>query len=128
MDDLIQILFFVLTFALFVFSAIRKQKKPNNKPASAVEVTLESLFGIPMVEEPQQTQVNDYLTKEEEGYEFGTDEGVSAAKPEMVNQLVDDEVKEEKEWEEEKSQSKIAHEFDLRKAVIYSEILNRKVY
>lgn len=127
MDDLIQILFFVLTFALFVFSAIRKQKKPNNKPASAVDVTLESLFGIPIVEEPQQTRVNDYLTEEEE-YEFGTDEGVSAAKPEMVNQLVEEEVEDEKEWEEEDSQSKIAHEFDLRKAVIYSEILNRKAY
>ena len=127
MDDLIQILFFVLAFALFVFSAIRKQKKPNNKPASAAEVTLESLFGIPMVEEPQQTRVNDYLAEEEE-YEFGTDEGVLEPKPEKVNQLVDEEVEEEKEWEEEESQSKIAHEFDLRKAVIYSEILNRKVY
>ncbi|MGD9992827.1 MAG: hypothetical protein AB7S69_05975 [Salinivirgaceae bacterium] len=127
MDDLIQILFFVLTFALFVFSAIRKQKKPNNKPASAVDVTLESLFGIPMVEERQPSRTDEYLAEEDE-YEFGADEGVSATKPEMVNHLVDEEVEEEKEWEEEESQSKIAQEFDLRKAVIYSEIINRKVY
>jgi hypothetical protein len=124
MDDLIQILFFVLTFALFVFSAIRKQKKPNNKPASAVEVTLESLFGIPMVEEPQQTQVNDYFTKEEEEYEFGADEGVSELIPETVNTMVE----EETDSDDDESENNPAHEFDLRKAVIYSEILNRKVY
>ncbi|MGE4287611.1 MAG: hypothetical protein AB7E36_02890 [Salinivirgaceae bacterium] len=124
MDDLIQILFFVLTFVLFVFSAIRKQKKPNNKPASAVDVTLESLFGIPMAEEPQQTQVNDYITKEEEEYEFGTDEGV----PELMPETVTSKVEEEMDGDEEESENIPAYDFDLRKAVIYSEILNRKIY
>jgi hypothetical protein len=123
MDDLIQILFFVLTFALFVFSAIRKQKKPNNKPASAVDVTLESLFGIPMVEERQPSRTDEYLTEEDE-YEFGADEGVS----ELIPETVTSKVEEETDRDEEESDYNPAYEFDLRKAVIYSEILNRKIY
>lgn len=124
MDDLIQILLFVLTFVLIVFSAIRKQKKPNSKQASTVDISLESLFGIPQVEEPQ-SRVREFPVEEADDYEFGTDEGVSEPIPEIVNQESEFvEVEEEKE----ESQSKIAHDFDLRKAVIYSEILNRKAW
>ncbi|MFA6402929.1 MAG: hypothetical protein WCX31_15110 [Salinivirgaceae bacterium] len=121
MDDLVQVLLFVLTLVIFIFSALRKQKKKPATNVSPADNLLESLFGI-----PQPSPV--YASVDEEANEEHyaeveikpvsprlPDEGIVAItnKPEASSLIYE---------EEEKTYQPI----DLRTAIIYNEILTRK--
>ena len=120
MDDIIQILFFVLTFALFVYSAIRKQKKQPTKQKGALDHALESFLGFPLTAEPlhEKAQYSESRFTEE-----------LDSKPQWVDKQketkIEAPIKINEAFEEE---APIKPAFDLRSAIIYSEILNRKIY
>jgi hypothetical protein len=117
MDDLIQVLFFVLTFALFIYSAIRKQKKPNRQ-VKPIDNVLESFLGIPLENEPIKTE-------EQQQYNLNIFEN----KVSIVDNQTD--TKQEANLAKEMEPEEFNYQeppFDLRSAVIYSEILNRRTY
>ena len=127
MDDVIQILVFVVTIVIFIASAVIKQKKKPNGKSSNFESVVESLFGIPSeVNQPVKSPIiKDYYEEEEDFViveskktEKEYEEGVRSIKLENnVNRV---ELIEEEEDDED--------QFDLRQAIIYSEIINRKEF
>ena len=120
MDDIVQVLLFVLTLVIFIFSALRKQKKKPIASVSPADNLLESLFGIPQpnpvfapVEDEMETEhyseimINPVTaTLPEEGI-------VAITKPEASSRIAEED-------------EKPFQNFDLRTAIIYNEILTRK--
>lgn len=143
MDDLIQLLVFAITFIVFIASAIMKQKKKPEAKNSNFESVVESLFGIPT--EPIRVQKetpyveydwndnpkntfdlhDEFIDPKQKAYndklaQLVKEEGVKAIKVPDEEKFVDVHADEEVEAE-------VFH-FDLRQAVIYSEIMNRKYF
>jgi hypothetical protein len=126
MDDAIQVLVFVVTFIIFIVSAVMKQKKKANTKNNNFGNVIESIFGLSVEAppEPQEDAFVDDIKIDEVGVtsnpnqESFVNEGVNAI-PDKVNENYND-----FESEEELEESS----FDLRKAVIYTEILNRKTF
>ncbi len=125
MDDLFQVLIFVVTFIIFIVSAVRKQKKKAGKKVSGIEGLLESFLG--QQEKPAHTPEEvrfEYPVQEEIITNTAKvtkplrEEGIDAIPDKKIKDDVYDIVDEEIE----------ESEFDLQSAVIYSEILNRKSY
>lgn len=121
MDDLVQVLLFVLTLVIFIFSALRKQKKKPTASVSPADNLLESLFGIPQPN-PVYTSIDEEaIEKRYTEVEIKPvtptlpDEGIVAItnKPEASSFIYE---------EEEETYQPI----DLRAAIIYNEILTRK--
>lgn len=121
MDDLVQVLFFLVTLGLFIFSAIRKQKKqPNQKESqpNLIDNTFESLFGIPI--EDKNTMPKNTLTHEKEI----SNNPVNVISDEEV--FIDQKDEQSEELIEPTEPNTIPYNFDLKSAIIYNEILNRK--
>lgn len=132
MDDFIQVLIFLVTFIIFIVSAVRKQKKKSGGKSSSFESVIESFFGVQEKNTPEQ-QIPQYEQQENQfEQQIISDTNISkrkADKPlykEGVDAIPnrDDYNYLEKETEEEDDES----EFDLQSAVIYSEILNRRTF
>lgn len=125
MDDLFQVLIFIITFIIFIVSAVRKQKKKSGNKSKGIEGVIESFFGVQekLIPKPQEVQF-EYPTQEEivtetikvdkPLHEEGEDVIPNSESSIDAYDEVDDEIE--------------ASEFDLQSAVIYSEILNRKTY
>jgi hypothetical protein len=118
MDDIVQVLLFVLTLAIFIFSALRKQKKrPEAKPSAADDL-LESIFGIPPT-----TQV--FIPEDEIELEVPLKEvpanPLTVPLPEEGIVAVHNTIITERDEEE-----TFIPAIDLRTAIIYNEILTRK--
>lgn len=142
MDDLIQILIFVVTFIVFIASAIMKNKKKPDAKATNFESVVESIFGIPQENLSFQKQVpmNDFyqdnFTSEsffEDEYNRKTISKESSdkkleklIKEEGINAIPDNINSISAEFDTDNGIER--PEFDLRQAVIYSEILNRKYF
>lgn len=122
MDELINILVFVVTIVIFIVSAIRKSNKQPGKSNNKSKVDLESLFGI-QVEEPitvETEKPKEVVVKEkpmvdkkariEKKTKLG---GINN----IPNPIKETEIKENVDNEP---------EFNLQSAIIYTEILKRK--
>jgi len=129
MDELIQVLLFILTIVIFVVSGLRKQKKKPNASPTPTDELLESLFGIPtpkpeiieekeIIIEPLKEPIKE--VKQKPFKPLLPEEGIAAVSNKYGSNVSN--VEEEKELE------KTVPVLDLRTAVIYSEILNRKIY
>jgi len=122
MDELINILVFVGTIAVFIYSAIRKTKKQPEKGKPVPSVSLESLFGIqvepitePKVEvtdEPMPYVKPEYIEEPKLKKTLKTQE-IGAIPNEIKKNEISDPIIEEES-------------FDLKSAVVYTEILKRK--
>ena len=142
MDDLIQILVFVVTFIVFIASAIMKNKKKPDAKVSNFESVVESIFGIPQENLSFQKQVpaNDFYQDNFTSESFFEDEYnrptiskensekklEKLIKEEGINAIPDDINTFSDEFDADEVTDR--YEFDLRQAVIYSEILNRKYF
>ena len=125
MEDVIQVLIFVVTFIIFIVSAVRKQKKKPNAKSSSFNGLIESVLGVPEeIRQPQQNidydsfQNDTFIDTDTKSNETLVDEGIDAIPDNNVDDIVDIET------EDVSPEST----FDLRSAVIYSEILNRKTF
>jgi len=130
MDDVVQVLIFIATFIIFIFSAIKKQKKKAGNSGLTVESVLESFLGGSVKGEPN-TQANRSDSVYEESYveekvvlERDTkkrrfEEGIAVISD---KDGIYDEVMDEPDTEEDE------REFNLRDAIVYSEILKRREY
>lgn len=125
MDDIFNILFFVVTIIVFVLSAIRKGKGTNKEPQSNIQQSLESLFDLPIEKE------------------YETEDDFVQHVPEKEAEVIESEKSDEKVIDIKESHKNIPDvikkaeigsdktekvEFDLRSAIIYKEILNRKEF
>lgn len=136
MDDTIQILVFVVTFIVFIVSAIMQQKKKPNAKSSNFESVVESIFGIPQ-ESPQfqkEVSQNDYFQSEynesdalqNESFRSRRDNMAKLVEKEGVKGIVDPlSIPEEDSHQEDEL---ALAPFDARQAIIYSEIMNRKYF
>lgn len=142
MDDLIQILVFVVTFIVFIASAIMKNKKKPDAKVSNFESVVESIFGIPQenLSFQKQVPVNDFYQDNFTSESFFEDEyNRPTISKENSEKKLEKLIKEEginaipdeiNSFSDELDADKVTErpEFDLRQAVIYSEILNRKYF
>lgn len=129
MDDLIQILLFVATLVILIVSSVRKQKKKSGNKSFSFENVLESFLGEPVKNraEPQTEQQQAWSNQQYD--EDSVEEPQQPEKPkfeEGVSAITNNKNQSDGAYEIEEKQSEI--EFDLREAIIYSEILNRKTY
>ncbi|MBI9067127.1 MAG: hypothetical protein JEZ09_07535 [Salinivirgaceae bacterium] len=119
MDDLIQILIVVGSFVVFIISAIRKQKKKPLIAASSAEESIASVFGLNTYDDDKfvDRNTNSYMNSEAEASNIGKEKAVNDKQTidnkKQVLEYIDD-------------IEDCDYGFDLRSAVIYSEILNRK--
>lgn len=126
MDDVIQVVVFVVTFIIFIVSAILKQKKKTNTKNNNFGKVVESIFGLSVEapQEPHEDAFIDSMIIDEVGIKSNqkqkpfVNEGVDAI-PDKADEIYND-FENEEEIDE--------PSFDLRKAVIYTEILNRKTF
>lgn len=121
MENLFELIVFFITAVIFIVSAITKQKKKPNEQSSGMDNLVESFFGL--VEESNVSQRNE---RQEVAYE-NKEEIVQRQKEEkkITYERASEHAEKEKKDIESDVESQ-AVDFDLRKAVIYSEILNRK--
>jgi hypothetical protein len=142
MDDLIQILVFVVTFIVFIASAIMKNKKKPDAKVGNFESVVESIFGIPQenLSFQKQVPVNDFYQDNFTSESFFEDEYnrptiskensdkklEKLIKEEGINAIPDDINTFSDEFDADEVTER--PKFDLRQAVIYSEILNRKYF
>lgn len=136
MDDLVQVLIFVATAIFFIFSAVKKSKKKSGNKSVTFESVVESFLGEP-VKKAQELEVepDTEFTQHQAWFEQEHDE-VSVVEPskstkssfeeEGVDAIPDKKSTSNLAYEIEEEEAEL--EFDLREAVIYSEILNRKTY
>ncbi len=124
MDDLKNILVFVVTIAFFIFSAIRKSKKKSPSKAGSIPQSIESLFGLQSesdgfndVTKQYDIPVDSVENKKVEANdeEIIVDEGINAIPDEIKKTQITDIIIEKPV-------------FDLKAAVLYSEILKRKEF
>jgi len=136
MDDKIQILVFVVTFAIFIVSAIMQQKKKPNAKNSNIESIVESIFGIPQ-ESPQiqrEASQNDYFNTEYNQVDEIQNESFRESKAKMTELVNQEGVKaviypvNETIEDNHLDNEEIKTHFDARQAIIYSEIINRKYF
>jgi len=120
MDDFFQIMVLLITIVIFVVSALRKQKKQTNQNPAIIDGVLESFFGIPpelkrpiIEDEPEVQQPVEVIAKKP----YKPDNVVEGEKA-IINKPVENELVNESQ----------GIEFNLRDAVIYSEILNRRTF
>lgn len=125
MDDIFNILFFVVTIIIFIISAIRKNKKGSQKPKNSIQSSIESFFDIP--QEEIKVETNDFMQQ----VSINKDDLEEIEIPKKVTRdfteaksVIPDEIKED----EIGRPSEAGIEFDLRSAIIYKEILNRKEF
>ncbi len=123
MDDIIQVLIFLGTIIIFIVSAVAKQKKKPNQTNKKFDNVLEELFGFPS-ENPVMAQ-NPFRPAdfESQTVEKSTIEAPTTTK-EGVKAIPDDDLEEIEESADNETENNSV--FDLRQAVIFSEILNRK--
>lgn len=141
MDDSLQtIIYIILTIAFIIYSAIRKKKptKSNNPSVSDNDVEvqksnptsfmnfLEDQFSEKTHNNIQENELNYEEVLEQQKVSNIVDNGNMENKVDVVgnDKVNDNETIKETEISDE---SKI-FKFDLKKAVIYSELLNRKNY
>lgn len=125
MDDFIQVLVLIVTLVIFVVSALRKQKKNGPQNSETLNKTLESLFGIP------QEMVNPVVTEEPvKNLQVKKDQRANLSKKTIIQepQAEGEKVIQDKVEIDEPENEYRNKEFNLRDAVIYSEILSRKAY
>lgn len=124
MDDLIQVLIFIVTFIIFIVSAVRKQKKKPTTGSSGFDEAFESLFGLPTVTEnpipatepPPVKKSEPRILKKEQKQPVLFEEGIDAIPNKTTRN------------ENEVDKNQVLGEFDLRQAVIYQTILSRKEF
>ncbi len=136
MDDVIQILVFVVTIIIVIASAIMKQKKKTGAKNINLESLVESFIGG--VSQNQNQPLTDVEEKIEQDDSFFDDE-TDKNKLQIVDDLIKGKYFEKgadaipDNNEDISINDKIDNEiveanFDLRQAVIYSEILKRKTF
>ena len=121
MDDLVQVLIFIVTFVIFIVSAVRKQKK-RPAPNPGMDDAFESLFGVSQLSEVDSFETKEAavqppakVTKKQVPKSVLPEEGIKAIPNQPI--IADDNTVE----------SEPGHQsFDLREAVIYQTILTRK--
>ncbi len=133
MDDIIQVLVFLVTFIIFIASAIMKKKKKPGAKNSNFESLVESFFGVSAQNQPIKKEV-----QSEQEVSFFEDENKiknkRVAKNSINTQFIEegiDAIPDNNDGVKLGNQidnETVEAEFDLREAVIYSEILNRKVF
>lgn len=129
MDDLIQVLVFLVTFIVFIASAIIKQKKKPKTSNNNFDTLVESIFGVAPVNtaNPVYQESSAFVDASER-----EDERVINSAKE--NAFLDEgkdaipEIKTEQSLNLEEETQEEETIFDVRKAVIYSAILNRKYF
>lgn len=123
MDNIFELVVFFVTAIIFIVSAITKQKKKSNAKPSNVENLVESLFGLPdetqqqNIAEEEPIEYQETKTTYQPKTDFKRTESTIGIKDAIPK---DDIATMENEEEDEEI------DFDVRQAVIYSEILNRK--
>jgi len=127
MEDVIQVLVFVVTFIIFIVSAIRKQKKKPNAKSKNFNGLIESMLGVSTETQPSQPQQNiEYDSFQDDTFIDTSKKTNEVLADEEIDAIPDTDKKDMVDIEEEDITSESA--FDLRSAVIYSEILNRKTF
>lgn len=122
MDELINILVFIGTIAVFIFSAIRKNKNTPNKAQENSAVSLESLFGIQTEEAiDAKTEEVDIAVIEKKPAHKKESYTENNIEPESKN-AVPDMIKEGEIGDLQPNEDR----FDLKSAIVYTEILKRK--
>ncbi|MDA3891935.1 MAG: hypothetical protein PF517_09775 [Salinivirgaceae bacterium] len=122
MDNIFEIVVFFITAIIFIISAVAKQKKKSNGKQTNVGNLVASFFGIPdelkqrpqIIYEEEPNQFEDIKQTTMRNEISSSDEGVDAIPNNEAEDFEQDDTTQ--------------IDFDLRKAVIYSEILNRKEY
>jgi len=126
MDDVIQLLVFFVTIVIFIVSAVFKQKKKPEKQSSNFESLIETFLGV-SPENQSIKQVGEDVFEVESEKKLKTinnnqhtfqEEGIDAipdSESEIEEDIQDDEVE-------------YGASFNLKQAVIYSEILKRKTF
>lgn len=125
MDDIFNILFFAVAIIVFIVSAIRKNKRGAQKPKSNIQSSIEALFDIP--QERQVIETNDFIQHVETNKEKVSKtvfENIIEKKHKERVSVIPDKIKEYEISDVSESDGT----FDLRSAIIYKEILNRKEF
>ncbi len=121
MDDLKNILVFVATIAFFIFSAIRKSKKKTASKGGNISESIESMFGLqtehiqPSNQFEAPANLIDVKNDEISNKEIIIKEEVNKMPNEIKQTQITDTIENKPV-------------FDLKEAVIYSEILKRKEF
>lgn len=121
MDELIQILVFVVSFVVFIVSALRKQKRKVVHEANDINHDLLDFFNVNETNEEKEGElkinsVNEKIVEQSKKNKKSHDkEVIINEKTNQTNEYIDDNTDND-------------IEFDLRSAVIYSEILKRKTF
>lgn len=121
MDNVFELIVFLITAVIFIVSAITKQKKKPNQKVSGMDNLVESFFGITEEPEPYVDSTDDSPVIEHSRLKTNNENREVKNVKEEVNVMPD--IEDERKDVEDSDQ---LADFDLRQAVIYSEILNRK--
>lgn len=122
MDELINILVFIGTIAVFIFSAIRKTKKAPNTGKENSQVNLESLFGF-------QTEPVAETRNEMADITIANNTIVNEKEPDYEEKIIpkrEDPIPDKIKDGEIGGQQHKKERFDLKAAIVYTEILKRK--
>lgn len=121
MDNFFEIIIFIITAVIFVVSAVTKQKKKSVGNSNGMDNLVESFLGIPQDEygnnvsqaKEEQVLIDEMKEAKQAKEPLNTEKNVDA-----MPEFKEDELRSEDEVK--------TVDFDVRQAVIYSEILNRK--
>lgn len=122
MDEFIEVILFVITIVIFIVSAIRKQKKKPDGKKAGMQSVLESFLGV----EKEQVLTADNYFDSESGRPVKESVEFQPSVSKDFNSEGIDSIPDSDDYEEEVSDTNSGFQFDLRSAVIYSEIMNRK--
>lgn len=123
MENIFELVVFFITAVIFIVSAITKQKKKTNQQThtSGMDNLVESFFGITedTVEEPQ-------VEAEQTFNEAPVDRTKKVVYNNKIAKETEKDVPNKRFVTPSEEKEEEAIDFDLRQAIIYSEILNRK--
>lgn len=125
MDDLLEIIAFLVTFVIFIVSAIIKQKNKNTTPSESNNGFMETFFDMDEATEEAYSKGEILEESLKRKQKMADEKSSQLQAQEGVDAIPDGE---DEFYEGQEQLASIKDDFDLRKAVIYSEILNRKTF
>ena len=136
MDDVIQLLVFLATFIIFIVSVIIKQKKKSGTKGNKLESVIESFFGVTAENKsPTPSNWDVHVEAQADLFEAPTKDNNSMVnKKQIKTPLIEEGIDAIHDYggdlniDNQIDDNVVETGFDLRKAVIYSEILNRKTF
>lgn len=125
MDELINVLIFVGTIVVFIVSAIRKNKGKSEKSPNDFSSSIASFFGDVTVDQRKEQEVVVEHPTPKEHKPFSRYQSIAES---MKDKKVRNDISEVIKNTEINDNPNSSIDFDLRSAIIYKEILDRKEF